>query len=225
MNIRVFFAVLLTVCYTSLRAEIIDDSVAYSMGIQIAINLQKQGVLDKFEQNASFIEAFKDMKYGESKMTMPEMERVLTKYFNDVVNREKAENGAIGQAFLEKNAKEQGVVVLPSGLQYKIVKQGVGTVKPALSDSVEVHYTGSLANGKIFESSVNSGTPAKFILNNVITGWKEGLQLITEGGKIMLYIPPALAYGDRVMPGSPIGPNSPLIFEVELLKITAAKEY
>ncbi|MDR2424504.1 MAG: FKBP-type peptidyl-prolyl cis-trans isomerase [Prevotellaceae bacterium] len=223
MNIKVFFAVLLTVFYTSLRAELIDDSVAYSMGIQIAINLQKQGVLDKFEQNASFVEAFKDMRYGQSKMTLQEMERVLTKYFNDLVAREKAENGAMGQVFLEKNAKEQGVVVLPSGLQYKIVKQGAGTVKPTPADSVEVHYTGSLVNGKVFESSRNTGVPVKFLLNGVITGWKEGLQQITEGGTIMLYIPPAMAYGDRVMQGSQIGPNSTLIFEIELLKIIAAK--
>ena len=110
------------------------------------------------------------------------------------------------------------MVLLPSGLQYKILKEGSGT-KPVPDNKVEVHYTGSLVDGTVFESSRTSNTPAQFMLKEVIPGWTEGLQHIAEGGIIRLFIPHKLAYGERNMPGTPIGPCSTLIFEIELLKV------
>ncbi|MDR0559232.1 MAG: FKBP-type peptidyl-prolyl cis-trans isomerase [Prevotellaceae bacterium] len=219
MKVKLFLLLLL---YSSanLNASAIDDSVAYSMGIQLAISLQKNGILNKFEQNASFLEAFNDMKNSASKLTLNDMERVLTTYFTNVFEKDKAENEVAGKNFLENNAKNPGVVVLPSGLQYKIVKQGDGKIKPRLTDNIEVHYRGTLVDGTVFDSSYESGQPMTIQLNDVIEGWKEGLQHITEGGKILLYIPASLAYGDKVMAGGKIGPNSTLIFEIELFKIT-----
>ncbi|MDE7496499.1 MAG: FKBP-type peptidyl-prolyl cis-trans isomerase [Muribaculaceae bacterium] len=106
----------------------------------------------------------------------------------------------------------------PSGLKYLVVKEGTGST-PGATDEVTVHYTGRLTNGEVFDSSVERGEPATFPLNRVIKGWTEGLQLMKEGGKTVFYIPSDLAYGETGTPGGPIGPNEPLIFEVELIKV------
>jgi len=127
-----------------------------------------------------------------------------------------------GQEFLEKNAQKEGVVVLPSGLQYKVVKAGEGTTSPSASDSVSVHYRGTLIDGTEFDSSYSRGQPANFGVSGVIKGWTEALQLMHEGDKWELYIPSALAYGENGA-GGKIGPNSALVFEVELLSIGASK--
>jgi FKBP-type peptidyl-prolyl cis-trans isomerase FklB len=122
-----------------------------------------------------------------------------------------------GQAFLEENGKREEVVVLPSGLQYKIIEEGVGA-SPGPADSVTVHYRGTLINGTEFDSSYRHGQPASFQVNGVIMGWYEALQLMKEGSKWELFIPPDLAYG-REGAAPAIGPNSTLIFEVELLAV------
>ncbi|MEO6054736.1 MAG: FKBP-type peptidyl-prolyl cis-trans isomerase [Chthoniobacterales bacterium] len=122
-----------------------------------------------------------------------------------------------GDQFLKAKAKEHGVKTLPSGLEYKIVTEGKGK-RPASSDVVSVHYRGTLINGTEFDSSYKRNEPAQFPLDRVIKGWTEGIPLIKEGGKIILYIPPNLAYGERGA-GADIGPNETLIFEVELLKV------
>ncbi len=122
-----------------------------------------------------------------------------------------------GEAFLAKNRSGAGVKTTASGLQYKVVTQGKGA-KPLATDTVKVHYTGTLLDGTKFDSSVDRGTPATFALNQVIPGWTEGLQLMPAGSKYTFWIPSDLAYGDRGTPG-PIGPNSTLKFEVELLEI------
>ena len=126
-------------------------------------------------------------------------------------------NQSEGQAFLEENAKHEDVVALPSGLQYKVLKTEEGD-KPAATDVVKVHYEGRLLDGTVFDSSYQRGAPAEFPLNGVISGWTEGLQLMTVGSQWELYIPPELAYGDQGA-GGVIGPNSTLIFKVELLEI------
>ncbi|MDL1900709.1 FKBP-type peptidyl-prolyl cis-trans isomerase [Anaerolineae bacterium CFX9] len=122
-----------------------------------------------------------------------------------------------GSEFLAQNALEEGVITLPSGLQYKVIEEGTGA-RPTLNDSVTVHYRGTLTDGTEFDSSFG-GEPITFPLRNVIQGWQEGLQLMTVGSRYMLYIPSELGYGARGTPGGPIPPNATLIFEVELLGI------
>lgn len=140
----------------------------------------------------------------------------------DKLNKAKEEkleaNLKAGQDYLAKNKNEEGVVELSSGLQYKILKEGSGD-KPRATDTVKCHYHGTLIDGTVFDSSVQRGTPAKFPLNMVIKGWTEGLQLMPVGSKWRFFIPPQLGYGDRQVSAA-IGPNSTLIFDVELLEIT-----
>lgn len=128
-----------------------------------------------------------------------------------------AANLQAGIEFLAANLEKEGVVTLPSGLQYEIITEGTGA-KPTEFNTVTCHYHGSLIDGTVFDSSVKRGTPASFPLNMVIKGWTEGLQLMGVGSKWRFFIPPHLGYGDRQV-GMVIGPNSTLIFEVELLEI------
>ena len=127
-------------------------------------------------------------------------------------------NAAAGAAFLEKNATEDGVITTTSGLQYKVLQPGTGTVHPKASDRVRVHYHGTLIDGTVFDSSVDRGEPITLGLNQVIKGWTEGLQLMVVGEKTRLFIPSELGYGNRGAGGA-IGPGSVLIFDVELLGI------
>jgi FKBP-type peptidyl-prolyl cis-trans isomerase len=126
-------------------------------------------------------------------------------------------NRAKGAAFLDENRKVEGVRETPSGLQYKIISTG-DAVKPVREDMVTVHYRGTAIDGAEFDSSHARGMPATFALENVIAGWTEGLQLIGQGGRIMLYIPAGLAYGDR-SPSTKIRPGATLVFDVELLAV------
>jgi FKBP-type peptidyl-prolyl cis-trans isomerase FklB len=126
-------------------------------------------------------------------------------------------NKAEGEAFLAENAQKPGVTTLPSGLQYEVLTEGSGK-KPTLRSSVTTHYHGTLPNGKVFDSSYQRGQPTTFPVNGVIAGWTEALQLMPEGSKWRLYIPSDLAYGKRGA-GRDIGPDSALVFDVELLKV------
>ncbi|MDD1627351.1 MAG: FKBP-type peptidyl-prolyl cis-trans isomerase [Methylococcaceae bacterium] len=128
------------------------------------------------------------------------------------------ENKAAGVAFLAENAKKANIVTTASGLQYEILTPGTGSVSPSATETVKVHYKGTTLDGKEFDSSYSRGEPISFPLNRVIPGWTEGVQLMTEGAKYRFYIPSELAYGEQGAGGS-IGPNSTLIFDVELLKI------
>lgn len=132
-------------------------------------------------------------------------------------NEKAAANLKAGQDFLEANKQKSGIVSLPSGLQYEIITEGTGP-KPAATNKVTCHYHGTLIDGTVFDSSVKRGQPATFPLNMVIKGWTEGLQLMPQGSKWRFFIPPHLGYGDRQV-SAQIGPNSTLIFEVELLGI------
>lgn len=136
-------------------------------------------------------------------------------------NTNKAEaqkNLSVGATFLAANSSEVGVVVTPSGLQYKVLSQGEGQIKPSASSTVKVHYHGTLLDGTVFDSSVNRGQPISFKLKQVISGWTEGLQLMAVGDKYRFYIPANLAYGNRAT--GKIAAGSLLIFDVELLAIT-----
>ncbi|HPA18449.1 MAG TPA: FKBP-type peptidyl-prolyl cis-trans isomerase [Verrucomicrobiae bacterium] len=128
------------------------------------------------------------------------------------------DNKAAGEAYLAENKKNEGVKVTASGLQYAVIKEGTGK-QPKANDTVVVHYRGTLIDGTEFDSSYKRGQPIDFPLNAVIRGWTEGVQLMKEGAKYRFVIPSDLAYGARGTPGGPIGPNSTLIFEVELLKV------
>jgi len=130
-----------------------------------------------------------------------------------------AKNLAEATAFLAENAKKDGVKTTPSGLQYEVITKGKGGKSPRATDTVRVHYQGTLINGTEFDSSYARGEPIEFPLNGVIAGWTEGLQLMNEGDKFRFFIPPNLGYGERGGPGGAIGPNEALIFEVELIKV------
>ncbi|WED24467.1 FKBP-type peptidyl-prolyl cis-trans isomerase [Vibrio sp. JC009] len=127
------------------------------------------------------------------------------------------ENFAAGQAFLSDNAKKEGVITTESGLQYKVLQEGTGTVHPAANSRVKVHYHGTLIDGTVFDSSVDRNEPIAFGLNQVIKGWQEGLQYMVEGQKVRLFIPSTLGYGKNGT--GPIPPSATLIFDVELLEI------
>jgi FKBP-type peptidyl-prolyl cis-trans isomerase len=219
MKIRLFLIVLtISIGNVSIARQTVNDSVSYAFGIQIANDIIRNGIIDDINLNL-LIEAINDAKSGKPKMSAEQSLQVLKNYMLARNEQSRKANENAGMAFLEKNAKDPEVVVLPSGLQYKILTKGK-LMRPKVTDTVEVHYKGSLVDGTEFESSEKmAGAPVRFMLGDVIPGWKEGLQYVAEEGRIVLYIPPKLAYGDRVMQGSPIPPSSTLIFEVELLKI------
>ena len=142
---------------------------------------------------------------------------IIQKFFTELSKVESDKNLKAGEAFLASNKNKSGVVTLPSGLQYEIIKAGTGA-KPKATDKVKCHYHGTTIEGKVFDSSVNRGEPVVFPVDKVIPGWTEALQLMPVGSKWKLYIPAALAYGERGA-GQDVKPNSALIFEVELLEI------
>lgn len=192
------------------------DSVSYALGVSIASNLKKNG-FDGLDLNL-LNTAMKEVYNGAApKISVENADMVI----QDFMMKAKAEKGKAavekGQKFLEENSKKPGVVTLPSGLQYQIIKEGSGP-KPALTDKVTTHYHGTLIDGTVFDSSVDRGQPAQFGINQVIPGWTEALQLMPVGSKWKLFIPSNLAYGERGAGGA-IGPNETLIFEVELISI------
>jgi FKBP-type peptidyl-prolyl cis-trans isomerase len=135
------------------------------------------------------------------------------------MEEQKVVNAEKGAAFLKAKSADKGVKTTESGLMYEVIEQGDGPKPASPTTTVVVHYTGTLIDGTKFDSSVDRGQPATFGLNQVIKGWTEGLQLMNQGSKYRFYIPPELAYGSDARPGSPIGPNSTLIFDVELIEV------
>ncbi len=192
------------------------DKVSYSLGLSIASNLISSGV--KTVNAEAFNDAMNTVFSGQMPEIMPdEANNILQDYFDKLQKEKGNEALEAGKAFPEENKKKEGVVVLPSGLQYKILTAGNGP-KPKASDTVKCHYEGRLINGQVFDSSVRRGEPAEFPVGGVIQGWVEALQLMPVGSKWQLYIPSNLAYGTHGA-GQSIGPNETLIFDVELLAI------
>lgn len=192
------------------------DKVSYSLGVSIARNLQSQGL--KAVNVNEFSEALNDV-FGEKETKISEEEVVATlnSYFGALQEEKHGSNKEDGEAFLEANKANDGVITLASGLQYTVMTEGTGE-KPSLTSNVTTHYHGTTIDGNVFDSSVQRGQPASFPVNGVIKGWTEALQLMAVGSKWKLFIPSELAYGDRGA-GADIGPHSALVFEVELISI------
>ena len=192
------------------------DSVSYSFGHLMAGNLKSMGSNDL---NFDFFNLGVEDAFNNSSMiSTEEAKQVVNNHLSEIQEKLGAEEINKGKVFLEKNSKELGVETTESGLQYRHEVLGTGD-SPTSSSSVTVHYSGTLLDGTIFDSSYNRGEPVTFPLNGVIAGWTEGLQLMKVGGKTTFFIPQNLAYGANPRPNGPIPPYATLIFEVELISI------
>lgn len=199
------------------------DKVSYALGLGIGQQLSDMGAkglnIDDFSQ------AIKDVIAGtKPQISNEEAQTLVQTFFQEQEAKQRAaaaEKGKVamteGQNFLNENAKKEGVITLPSGLQYQVLSEGTGK-KPKATDQVKCHYEGMLVDGTLFDSSIQRGEPATFGLNQVIAGWTEGLQLMTEGAKYRFFIPYHLGYGEHGA-GSSIPPFATLIFDVELIEV------
>ena len=202
------------------------DSISYSLGVLIANDFKSNNLNDI---NVDVVyQGMKDFMANKPGLTLQQCQQNYQAYalkmqqkMRDEENKKmeplKKENEAKGKAFLEANKKKEGVITTASGLQYKVIKMGTGP-KPTINDKITAHYHGTLIDGTVFDSSVERGQPASFPVSGVIPGWTEALQLMPVGSKWTLYLPSNLAYGERGA-GGKIGPNSTLIFDVELISI------
>ena len=199
------------------------DKVSYALGLGIGQQLSDMGAkglnIDDFSQ------AIKDVIAGtKPQISNEEAQSLVQTFFQEQEAKQRAaaaEKGKVamaeGQNFLNENAKKEGVITLPSGLQYQVLSEGTGK-KPKATDQVKCHYEGKLVDGTLFDSSIQRGEPATFGLNQVIAGWTEGLQLMKEGAKYRFFIPYHLGYGEHGA-GSSIPPFATLIFDVELIEV------
>ena len=192
------------------------EKLSYALGMVIGHNLKNMSVNEI--NAADFAAAVSDVLAGNTtKIDDAEAQQIV----NTFLQKQQEEMGKAvredGERFLAENAKKEGVTVLPSGLQYTVIKEGNGA-KPLATDRVKCHYKGTLPNGTIFDSSYKRGEPAVFPLNGVIAGWTEGVQLMNEGAKYRFFIPYHLAYGERGA-GQAIPPYAALVFDVELIEV------
>jgi FKBP-type peptidyl-prolyl cis-trans isomerase len=207
---------------TELKTEI--DKVSYSIGLQVGFNFVRQNEALK-KQNVqinteAMMAGVKDAIAGKPQFTTDQIRQTLAGFEKDMTQKVQAtaqKNTADGDKFLAENKKKEGVKTTSSGLQYKVINDGNGP-QPKATDTVTVNYRGTLVDGTEFDSSYKRGQAATFPVNGVIKGWTEALQLMKVGSKYQLFIPASLAYAERQM-GTDIGPNSTLIFEVELVGI------
>ena len=199
------------------------DKVSYALGLGIGQQLAQMGANDLNIDD--FAAAIKDVIAGnELKVSHRDAQTIVQEYFRkqeEKINAERASQGKVhkeaGEKYLAENAKKEGVITLPSGLQYQVLKEGNGK-KPSAKDTVMCHYEGFLIDGTVFDSSIQRGEPATFPLQQVIAGWTEGLQLMQEGAKYRFFIPYRLAYGEGGA-GNSIPPFAALIFDVELIQV------
>ncbi len=194
------------------------DSVSYSVGVLVAQNLKGQG-LDGIDVS-TFSKAMTDVfKNNPLAVAQDKASAILDSYIKEQQSKKFEKNVGEGKKFLEENAKKPGIKVLPSGLQYLVMKEGTGAM-PKAGDKISAHYHGTLTDGTVFDSSVNRGEPFDFTVGQgqVIKGWDEALLKMHVGEKWKIFLPYDLAYGERGAGGS-IGPFATLVFEVELLKI------
>lgn len=191
------------------------DKVSYALGMSIGHQLQQMNATDLNIDD--FAQAITDVFNGDAKLSDAEAQAAVQDFFSRKAEEQAKAAKAEGENFLAENAKKEGVKTLPSGLQYKVLREGDGR-KPSATDKVECHYEGTLINGEVFDSSYRRGETATFGLNQVIKGWTEGLQLMQEGAKYRFFIPYNLAYGEHGA-GQTIPPYAALIFDVELIKV------
>ena len=192
------------------------DKISYTLGLSIGNNFRASGI--KGLEIDDFIKGINDV-FNEAKpaIAFDEAQRLLQAYFKDLQAEKFEMNKQVGEEFLRINKEKRGVVTLPSGLQYEVLKTGDGQ-KPGPNDKVRCHYHGTLIDGRVFDSSIERGQPAVFGVSQVIRGWTEALQLMNVGSKWRLFIPSDMAYGAHGA-GEAIEPNMTLIFDVELLGI------
>ena len=192
------------------------DKISYGLGLSIGQQMKSSGV--KELAYADLAAGVQDMLEGNKpKVSFQEAQQAISKFFAELEEKASVAAKAAGEAFLAENAKRPGVNVTPSGLQYEVLDGTLGQ-KPKATDTVRVHYEGTLPDGTVFDSSYKRGEPISFALNQVIAGWTEGLQLMSVGSKYKLYIPYHLGYGERGA-GATIPPYSALVFTVELVGI------
>ena len=195
------------------KEENFDKDASYALGLNIGSNLARDGIIPDLEQ---FLKGMKDvLSNGKTRFTEDEAIGIIQTAYSAMLEKRGNESMQKGIDFLVENGKKPGIITTSSGLQYEVIKEGTGK-KPAASDMVKVHYEGKLIDGETFDSSYG-GDPIEFPLDQVISGWTEGVQLMSVGSKYKFYIPPELGYGAGG--AGPIPPNSVLIFEVELLDI------
>jgi FKBP-type peptidyl-prolyl cis-trans isomerase FklB len=220
--VKIFGIVLFLAFSAGLSAQSIRlrdgvDSLSYALGIMFGQNIKAGGFTtinaDIFARTVEKILSNEALS-----ITSDEAGEIVNRQFQQVQQLKNERNLKNGRDFLAANGTKPGVVVLPNGLQYKVLKKGTGA-KPKSTDKVMVHYHGTLVDGTVFDSSVERNQPIELTVSHVIPGWIEALQLMSVGSKWMLYIPSELAYGADPRPGGSIEPNSALIFEVELLSI------
>ena len=194
-----------------------DADVSYCIGLNIGDNLRQQGLGNIEMEN--FIAGMKTLMNDEQPKFSPEQANQIIQSYFEQLTAEQFEGFKVeGEQFWKENATRESVIETASGLQYEIIEEGAGE-QPQSTSMVSVHYHGTLINGTVFDSSYERGEPAQFPLNQVITGWTEGLQLMKEGAKFRFYIPQHLAYGPNPHPNGPIKPFMTLVFDVELLSI------
>jgi len=215
IGVAVGAAIAMTSCYGNKggSAELKDsnDSLSYSIGVAMAEDF-KQAKIEGLNFDL-LLKGLKDHQDSTAVIELIDADAYIREQLSQRANKEAIETGA---KFLEENKGKEGVQTTASGLQYKILSAGTG-IKPDANDSITVHYEGKLIDGNIFDSSIKRGAPVTFTLNQVVAGWTEGFQLLSEGTKAMFYIPSSLGYGER--DNGVIPPHSTLIFEVELIKV------
>ena len=194
------------------------EKLSYALGMVIGHNLKGMGVKNLNQDD--FGKAMNDVLTNQTtSLTDQEAQKIVGDFLQKQQEEATREIREEGERFLAENAKKEGVVVLPSGLQYTVLTEGTGA-QPKATDRVKCHYEGTLTNGQVFDSSYHRGEPAVFPLNGVIAGWTEGVQLMKEGAKYRFFIPYNLAYGERGA-GQAIPPYAALVFDVELISIEA----
>jgi len=224
LTIILSIAFLFSVCHAQEKLELKDqkDKESYSLGYQFGQNLKFQGLdinLDVYTSGIRDALGGKEPKMSQEEIraTISELQKRVTAERQKELKEKGAKNLEESKKFLAENQKKEGIKTLPSGLQYKVLTEGTGKM-PKADDTVTVNYKGTLIDGTEFDSSYKRGQPATFQVNGVIKGWTEALQLMKEGAKWQLFIPPELGYGERGA-GPQIPPNSTLIFEVELISV------